>query len=102
QRRLISQIEYATKSKMKEGKLPTRKEIAVMRMNQSLSQFNGELSNAQLLPLLDKNWVETLDQLSKPEIAARFLAMMHPDLAQPEIKIPDRQESDLRSIVGRK
>ncbi len=73
-RPLIGRIERLTKSKMREGKVPTRKEIARKKISAALETFKAQSSFELALELLDAEWKKSLNEMSREEIAARFLA----------------------------
>lgn len=89
QRGLVRRIEAVTKSKMKEGKIPTRKEIALKKVAQILARFNDQNSFPRALELLDGPWKQALANMDVNEIAARFLT-----LSFPEVFNEDREQTE--------
>ena len=84
-RGLISRIERMTKSHMKEGRIPTRKDLGIKKVASALTQFTGQKNFSRALELLDADWKTALSGMSTEEVAARFLATLHPDVfAKPE------------------
>lgn len=79
-RNLIGKIESITKSRMQEGKIPTRKEVAGKKLTQLFDQFQKQTSSARALEVLSPDWKESLTQLTNEEIVARFITMMMPEL----------------------
>lgn len=79
-RRLIWQIEDLTKSRMQEGKIPTRKEIGARKMAQILPKFSEQAMFTRALEILGDEWKTALSEMSSEEVAARFLSLMMPDL----------------------
>ena len=77
---LIGRIERMTRSKMREGKVPTRKEIATMKVSNLLVAFQAQTGSARAIELMDLEWARVLAELSGEEIAGRFLAMMNPEI----------------------
>lgn len=77
-RHLIQKIERMTKSKFKEGVIPSRKTIGMKKIGQLLSQFNDQPSFARALELMDEPWKQSIAQMSSEEVAARFLSLMFP------------------------
>lgn len=77
---LIGRIERMTKSKMKEGKLPTRKDIGTKKVAKLLPMFQGQAQFARAMELMDASWKEALAGLSAEEVAARFLSLMLPEV----------------------
>jgi superfamily II DNA/RNA helicase len=89
QRYLIGKVERMTKSKMKEGRVPSRKDIAAKKVTQSLALFQNQPDYGRAVQLMDPAWREALFDMPAEEIAGRFLAMLHSDLIQ---KGPDPAE----------
>jgi ATP-dependent RNA helicase DeaD len=79
-RGLIGRIERVTKTKMKEGKIPTRKEIGLKKVAQSHSVFSSQESPARAIELLDESWKKSISGMSKEEIVGRFLTLIHPEI----------------------
>lgn len=77
---LIRRIETMTKSRMSEGKIPTRKEIGAKKVSQLLVKFQAQNSYSRAIDLLDQPWRELLAQMSQEEIAGRLLSMMFPEV----------------------
>ena len=79
-RHLIGRLEQITKSKIKEGILPTRKDIGTKKVTAVLNNFKlqGNFGRAQVL--LDESWKTTLSTMTVEEVASRFLSMSFPDL----------------------
>lgn len=80
QKTLLFRIEKMTRSRMQEGIVPTRKEVGRKRLSLVLPQFQNEQNAVFAQEILDESWKDALKDLSKEEIAARFLAMMNPAL----------------------
>jgi ATP-dependent RNA helicase DeaD len=81
-RGLITRIERVTKSKMREGRLPTRKEIGKKKVSSLLAKFQDQSFYQRALELLDESWKSALEGMSGEEIAARFLTLTFSDLFQ--------------------
>ncbi len=81
-RGLIARIERVTKSKMREGKLPTRKEIGKKKVSSLLAKFQDQGSYQRAMDLLDDTWKTAIENMSREEIAARFLTLTFSDLFQ--------------------
>ncbi len=79
-RGLISRIERMTKSRMTEGKIPTRREIAAKKIGRVLTAFNNESNYARAVELMGLDWRDAISDLAPDEIAGRFLTLMFPDL----------------------
>ena len=81
-RRLVERIEAMTKSKMTQGKIPTSKEVGVIKVSALLPKFNEQNKFARTGELLGSDWKESIESMSKEEIAARFVAILIPDLLE--------------------
>ncbi len=88
-RGLIQRIERLTKVKMREGKIPSRKEIAVKKVSKNLALFAGQDTHARATELLGDDWKKAIAEMSKEEITGRFIALLHPELFS--TPLPDRE-----------
>jgi superfamily II DNA/RNA helicase len=79
-RGLISRIERMTNSKMKEGKIPTRKEVGIKKVTQLLEKFEAQTQFARAVELMDAEWRDVITQMMPEEIAGRFLSLMYPEI----------------------
>lgn len=79
-RGLIPRIEQLTKSKMKEGKLPTRKEIGIKKISKILPGFQSQEFHTRAIEILDESWKTVISSMSTEEVVGRFLTMMCPDV----------------------
>lgn len=77
---LVARLEHITKTKIKEGKLPSRKEVASLAISKMLPKFKDQKFSERAIELLSEEWKETLANLSVQEVAARFLVSMSPEL----------------------
>lgn len=83
---LIRRIEEMTKSRMKEGKLPTLKDVAVKKVAKSQVEFEKIGPQGRMTELLGEEWKTSLEPLSKEEIVGRFITLLHPELATGKAK----------------
>ena len=79
-RSLVFAIERFTKSRMLEGKIPTRREIGAKKVTQMLSVFENQPNSARALEILSEEWKTSLAGKTSEQVAAHFIAMMMPDL----------------------
>ena len=79
-RALIGRIENMTKSKMKEGRLPTRKEVGSKKVSVLLTQFQEQAKFSRAVELMDSAWKTAIAQMNREEIVGRFLSLKFPDL----------------------
>ncbi len=77
---LVGRIEQMTKSKMTEGKIPTRKDIGFKKISKRLELFLAQNEFSKAIELLDQSWSDALNGMSSKEIAARFLTMSFPEI----------------------
>ena len=101
-RQLIGRIENMTRSRLKEGKVPTRKDIALKKVGKALTVFQAQGPQGRIMELLGDDWKASLADLSKEEVVARFLAQMFPDFNAnaPERLNDSREQSSVRSEGG--
>ena len=81
-RGLIQRVERMTRSQMREGKLPTRKEIGLKKVAQVLPRFESQTDIARVLELMGGAWKQVVAGMSGQEIAARFLAMQFAEMLE--------------------
>ncbi len=79
-RGLIGRIERMTKSRMREGKIPTRKEIGGKKIAAALNRFMDQSSYARAFELMSEDWKKAISEMPREEISARFLAMQFPEV----------------------
>lgn len=79
-RRLIFQIENMTKSRMVEGKIPTRREIGARKVTKQLANFTEQPFFSRALEVMSDEWKTALATMTPEEVAGRFLSMMMPDV----------------------
>lgn len=103
-RDLIFKIERMTKSKMKEGQIPTMKDIALKRLAKVRAAFETNGPQGRALAMIPQDWKEALATLTQEDVASRFLNLLVPDLfANPEKMADSRpaQKSDGEKRVAR-
>ena len=77
---LIGRIEKMTKSRMKEGRAPSRKEIGTKKVARVLSKFQEQENFSRAVELMDPSWKAAIAEMSVDEIAGRFLTLTFPDV----------------------
>lgn len=85
QRGLIDRIERLTRSKMKEGIIPGRKEVGSKKINALLPEFEDQKFFERASTLLSDEWKTALEKMTPAEVAGRFLAMRFPEVFNDEI-----------------
>jgi len=83
---LIDRIEKMTKSRMTEGRIPTRREIGIKRISKILPQFLSQTSQTRVMELLSDDWKSAIAEMDRNEIVSRFVAILAADVFE------DRQE----------
>ncbi|MBX7230768.1 MAG: DEAD/DEAH box helicase [Bdellovibrionales bacterium] len=79
QRQLLTRVERMTKTKIREGKIPSSKEIGTKKIASLLPQFKEQNAFSKILPFISVDWMEAFHSMSSEEIAARFIALYHPE-----------------------
>ena len=79
-RGLITRIERMTKSRMLEGRIPTRRELGAKKVTGALARFLDQPLHTRAIEVMDESWKQTLSAMSAEEVAARFLTLMHPEV----------------------
>jgi len=77
---LVRKIEAKTGSRMREGVVPTRKEVASKKIARLLPKFVAQKEYARAMAHVDSSWDHALVGMSPAEIVARFLTMQFADL----------------------
>ncbi|PIR18731.1 MAG: RNA helicase [Elusimicrobia bacterium CG11_big_fil_rev_8_21_14_0_20_64_6] len=78
-RHMISRIEHMTKSRMKEGKIPTRQEIGARKVSRILTAFQEKEKYFRAAEFLGPDWELATDEMDLKEIIARFLCLLTPE-----------------------
>ena len=80
-RSIMFRIEGMTKTKMKEGRIPTRREIAAKKVSALIPKFKEQDSNAlRALEVMGEEWKDMVSAMSPAEVAARFLAFLNQEI----------------------
>jgi ATP-dependent RNA helicase DeaD len=79
-RALIRRIEQVTKSRMIEGKIPGRREIALKKVSEKLAAFKDAEWFTRAIESMSEEWKAAIAGMSVEEVAGRFLAMQMADL----------------------
>jgi ATP-dependent RNA helicase DeaD len=97
---IISRLEKMTRSKMKQGVIPTRKDVAAKKTRDYLQKFLEVPGFDRAEGILCEVWSSSLEKMSKKEIAARFLALSLPNVFKDEEKAeePAMEKRKLRFI----
>jgi ATP-dependent RNA helicase DeaD len=79
-RELVGKIERMTKSRMKEGVLPTQKDIAGKRVQKVRAAFETQGPQGRATASIPEEWKTALAGMTQEDIVGRFLNLMMPDL----------------------
>jgi ATP-dependent RNA helicase DeaD len=104
-RHLIGRIEAMTKSKMKEGQIPSSKSVGSRKVSALLPKFVAQEKFPRIQELLEDDWKQAVDQMSREEIVARFAALLLPEILEApkrtEFSVPmERQRTSNRYEGG--
>ncbi len=78
-RALVRKIEDMTKSRMREGVIPSRKEVAAKKVSRFLAKFSAQNDFIRASEHLGADWLAALEGMAPTEIAGRFLSLMYPE-----------------------
>jgi ATP-dependent RNA helicase DeaD len=100
QRGLLARIESRTKSKIPEGKIPSRKEVGIKKTSKILAKFQNQKNHQLAIELLDDSWKESIANMTNQEIVGRFLNMLAPDIFELPPERPFQQRPFNREHSG--
>lgn len=87
-RGLISRIEKMTNSRMREGKVPTNRDLRMKKVSGVLKQFQAEEAFSLAVDSLSDAWKTDIARMSKEEIVGRFLRLTLPGVFDPVVEKP--------------
>lgn len=93
-RGLIARIEKMTNSRMREGKIPTQKDITVKKINQVLKTFKDQKTTKAETELLGTAWKTEIAHMTKDEITTRFLSLVLPGIFETRPETPTTRFND--------
>ena len=79
-RGLVNRIEHVTKSRMTEGKIPGRREVALKKVARLLARFQEQKNYQKAAGLLGPEWGRAAKDMTLEEIIGRFVAMTAPEI----------------------
>lgn len=79
-RYLLGKIERLTKSRIKEGIVPSRRIIGSKKIANVLPKLLEEKFHTRAVEVMDADWKKAIAGMDSLEVAGRFLAMMHPEV----------------------
>ena len=80
QRGLIRRVEQMTQSKMKEGKIPTRKDVGMKKVAAVRARFLEQENYMKAVDLFDAEWRETIQAMKPEEITGRFISLLYSEI----------------------
>ncbi len=87
-RRLVYSIESHTKSKMQEGRIPSRREIGARKVGKHIASFMEQPFHSRAVEVMGEEWKTALANMTAEEVAGRFLAMMMPEVFNDRMGAP--------------
>ena len=79
-RRLLTAIERLTRSKMKEGTIPSRRDVGAKKVAEIFAKLQTQEYFERPMDVMSDETKELLANMTPQEIAGRFLAMMMPEV----------------------
>lgn len=79
-RGLIGRIEQLTKTRMKEGKIPSRKDVGAKKVGKMLEPFQTQKNFTRAMELLSPEWKAAIATMPAEEIVGRFLSVISPEI----------------------
>lgn len=79
-RHLIGRIEQHTRAQMKEGFVPTKREIAAKKVARLLPTFANQPFASRVLEVMGEDFRAQLASMTPEQVASHFIVMMLPDI----------------------
>jgi ATP-dependent RNA helicase DeaD len=79
-RGMIARIEHLTKTRIKEGRVPSRRDVGVKKVSKILAPFLAQKNFSRATELLNPEWKAAISEMSAEEVVGRFLAIMSPEV----------------------
>ncbi len=79
-RALVNRVQHLTKSQLREGKIPGRREVAEKKLEKILQSFKEQDHFEKAVELLGQDWEAAAGDMTLGEVIGRFLTLMEPDL----------------------
>lgn len=93
---LVSKLEQLTKTRMTEGRIPSRREIGERRIAQSLDKFKSQTLHLKAMEFITPAWREALSDMSEEEVVGRFLCLSFPEWFEENKPIRDQPTEQIR------
>ncbi len=91
-RGVIARIEKMTKSRLKAGSIPSRKELASQKVARILVKFQEQKYYSRAVQHLGEDWEEAIGDMPMEEVIGRLITMLAPE-AFTDQKLPPMQSS---------
>lgn len=80
-RGMLPIVERVTKSKIREGRIPSRREVALKHVGRILERFKKPVEKDvnRIIELLGADWQDAVAEMTAAEMIARFLLLLAPD-----------------------
>lgn len=79
-RPLVNRIEHLTKTRLKELKVPGRREVAAKKISRILARFEEQKHYQRAADLLGPDWERAAGDMTLAEVIGRFVTMLAPEL----------------------
>jgi ATP-dependent RNA helicase DeaD len=79
-RSLVNRVEHLTKTRLREAKVPGRREVAAKKIGRILARFEQQQNFQRAADLLGPDWERVAGGMTLAEVIGRFLTMLVPDV----------------------
>ncbi len=79
-RALVNRVEHMTKTRLREGKIPGRREVAGKKLAKILVRFEGQKNFQRAVELLGPDWERAAGDMTLGEVIGRFVTMLVPEI----------------------
>ncbi len=79
-RALVNRLEHMTKTRLREGKIPGRREVAGKKISKILARFEEQKNFQRAVDLLGPDWERAAGKMTLGEVIGRFLTLMAPEI----------------------
>ncbi len=79
-RALVNRVEHLTKTRLREGKIPGRREVAGKKIAKILAGFQEQKHFQRAADLLGSDWELATENMPLGEVIGRFLTMLSPEV----------------------
>jgi ATP-dependent RNA helicase DeaD len=77
---LVNRVEHLTKTRLREGKIPGRREVAARKISKILARFEEQKHFQKAVELLGPDWERVAGNMTLGELIGRFLTMLAPEV----------------------